>query len=61
MPEVAGAVSGKDTLVFHCALSQVKIQAPTPSLLVPCGHVVHLTENQTCGGNLAENHWLLIL
>uniref|UniRef100_A0A452YSY5 Rhodanese domain-containing protein n=1 Tax=Aegilops tauschii subsp. strangulata TaxID=200361 RepID=A0A452YSY5_AEGTS len=27
MPELVLATSGKDTLVFHCALSQVKIPA----------------------------------
>ncbi|KAM0905583.1 hypothetical protein ACQ4PT_017291 [Festuca glaucescens] len=29
--ELALATSGKDTLVFHCALSQVKIETPRPS------------------------------
>ncbi|EMS45199.1 hypothetical protein TRIUR3_17651 [Triticum urartu] len=27
LPELVQATSGKDTLVFHCALSQVKIPA----------------------------------
>ena len=31
MPELARAASGKDTLVFHCALSQVP--DPPPSLI----------------------------
>jgi hypothetical protein len=37
LPDLVQATSGKDTLVFHCALSQVKDRNPTaPSSLVSC-------------------------